>query len=122
MLYPSIFLYANGVLLAENTEIETALEANIQDVETTVKGWAGITPSPIMRTITANNVIPLPGVEFDFEQKMLDYEELEIMMQEGGSGKKCITKGYIMNVPRSAGVGKVSTINFTFHGTPTAFL
>jgi len=120
-LYREIFLSANGILLAENTTLETALEADIQDVTTTVRQWAGITPAPIVRTVTATNVIPLPGVEFDFEQKMLDSEEVEIMMQEGGSGKTCTTKGYITNVPRSAGVGQTTTINFTFRGTPSPF-
>lgn len=120
-LYREIFLFANGILLAENTTVETALEADIQDVTTTVKNWAGITPAPIVRTITATNVVPLPGVEFDFEQKMIDFEEVEMMLQEGGSGKKCVTKGYIVNVPRSAGVGATTTISFTFRGTPSKF-
>ncbi len=120
-LYREIFLFANGILLAENTTVETALEADIQDVTTTVKNWAGITPAPIVRTITASNVVPLPGVEFDFEEKMLFSEEVEMMMQEGGSGKKCVSKGYIVNVPRSAGVGATTTISFTFRGTPSKF-
>lgn len=120
-LYSQIYLYANGVLLAENTTVETSLEADIQDVMTIAKNWAGITPSPITRTVTANNVVPLSGIEFDFEQKMLDSEEVELMLQEGGSGKKCVTKGYITNVPRSAGVGATATISFTFKGTPSKF-
>ena len=120
-LYSQIYLFINGVLLAENTTLESALEADIQDVMTIVRNWAGITPAPIVRTVTGANVVPLPGVEFDFEQKMLDFEEVEIQMQEGGSGKKCTTKGYIVNVPRSAGVGATTTISFTFRGTPSKF-
>lgn len=120
-LYSQIYLRINGVLLAENTTIETALEADIQDVFTTIRNWAGVTPAPIVRTVTGTNVIPIPGVEFDFEQKMMDYEEVEVQIQEGGSGKKCVSKGYITNVPRSGGVGQTTTINFTFKGTPSVF-
>jgi hypothetical protein len=120
-LYSQIYLFVNGVPLAENTTVETSLEADIQDVLTISKGWAGITPSPITRTVTANNVVPLSGVEFNFEQKMMDNEEVELMMQEGGSGKKCVTRGYITNVPRSAGVGATTTISFTFKGTKSKF-
>jgi hypothetical protein len=120
-LYSQIYLYANGSLLAENTTIETALEADIQDVMTIGQEWAGISPSPIVRTVTATNVVPIKGVEFDAEQKMLDFEEVELTMQEGGSGKKCTTKGYIVNVPRSAGVGQTTNLNFTFRGTPSPF-
>ena len=119
-LYSQIYLTVNGVPLAENTTVETSLEADIQDVMTISKGWAGITPSPITRSVTANNVVPLSGVEFDFEQKMMDSEEVELMMQEGGSGKKCVTR-YITNVPRSAGVGATTTISFTFKGTKSKF-
>ena len=120
-LYSQIYLTVNGVPLAESTTVETSLEADIQDVMTISKGWAGITPSPITRSVTANNVVPLSGVEFDFEQKMMDSEEVELMMQEGGSGKKCVTRGYITNVPRSAGVGATTTISFTFKGTKSKF-
>lgn len=101
--------------------MESALEADIQDVFTIVRNWAGITPAPVVRTVTGNNVVPLPGVEFDFEQKMLDFEEVTCTMQEGGSGKMCVSDGYIVNVPRSAGVGQTTTINFSFRGTPSRF-
>jgi hypothetical protein len=120
-LYSQVYIQVNGMTLAENQTIETALEGDIPDVMTIVKNWAGITPAPIVRTITAANVIPLPGVEFPFEEKMLAFEEVEIQLQEEGSGMKCVSRGYIVNVPRSAGVGQNTTISFTFRGTPSAF-
>ena len=120
-LYNQIYLTVNGVPLAENTSVETSLDADIQDVLTVGKGWAGITPSPITRSVSVNNVVPLTGVEFDFGAKMMASEEVTIMMQEGDGGKKCVTKGYITNVPRSAGVGATTTISFTFKGTPAIF-
>lgn len=120
-LYSQIYLKANGVLLAENQTIETSLEADIQDIFTIVRNWAGITPAPIVRSVTAANVVPLPGVEFDYEGKMLDFEELDLIMEEGGSGDTCTTSGYIVNVPRSAGVGQTTTISFTYRGTPSKF-
>jgi hypothetical protein len=111
----------NGAQLAENVSLETELSADIQDVYTIVRNWSGITPAPIVRTITGTNVVPLPGVEFDFEQKMMDFEEVEAQLQEAGSGKTCVSNGYIVNVPRSAGVGQTTNINFTFRGTPSRF-
>lgn len=121
-LYSQLYLTINGVLLAENVSIETELSGDIPDVFTIVRNWSGITPAPIVRTVTAVNVVPLPGVEFDFEQKMLDFEEVEIQIQEGGSGKTCVSNGYIVSVPRSAGVGQTTNINFTFRGTPSSFV
>lgn len=120
-LYTLVYIYANGVLLAENVSVDTALEADIPDVFTMVRNWAGVTPAPIVRTAKVNNVVPLPGVEFDYEQKMLDYEEIELMLQEGGSGKKCTTRGYIVGVQETIAVGQNTTISFDFRGTPSPF-
>ena len=120
-LYSQVYLAINGKPLAENTTIDTELTGDIPDVFTMGHNWAGITPAPIVRAVPAENVIPLKGVEFDFEQKMLDFEEVELMMQEGGSGKKCVTKGYVVGVPRRAGIGATTTISFSFRGTPSAF-
>jgi hypothetical protein len=120
-LYDQIYIYIDQVCLVENTTVETSLEADIQDVLTINKGWSGITPSPITRTITASNVVPVSGVEVDFEKLMIDNTEVEIMLQEASSGNSCVTRGYITNVPRSAGVGATTTISFTFKGKGTAF-
>lgn len=120
-VYEQTYLFANGIALAENTTVESSLESDDQDVMTTVLDWAGITPAPITRTVSANNVIPLAGVEFDFEQKKIDREEVEIMLQEGGSGKKCITRGFILTCSRSSGVGQTATFSFTFKGSPGKF-
>lgn len=121
-LYSQLVLMMNGAHLAENVSLETALEADIQDVFTIVRNWAGITPAPVVRTITGTNVVPLPGVEFDFEQKMLDFEEVEAQIWQLKSGKTCVSNGYIVNVPRTAGVGQTTNINFTYRGTPSRFL
>ena len=122
-LYSQINLYLNGNLLAENTTIETSLEADIQDVMTITQNWAGITPSPIVRVVTATNVIPVGGGDpEDFEQLMLKNTECTLKMVElGDPVKTCITTGYITNVPRSAGVGQTTSIAFTFRGRATRF-
>ena len=120
-LYDQIFLFINGQLMAENTQIDTELSSDVQQVMTIVKQFAGITPSPIVRTVTGENVIPLTGFEFDFEQKFIDSEEVEIMLQQGGSGKKTTSKGYFTGVPVSAGVGKTATVSFSFVGSASPF-
>lgn len=124
-LYSQITLYINGTLLAENTTIETALEADIQDVMTITQGWTGITPSPVVRSVTATNVIPQQGGDgIDFEDLMLQNTEVTMKMVEGSDGgqaRVCETDGYIVSVPRSAAVGQTTTISFTFRGKPAKF-
>lgn len=120
-LYSNIYPYINGGLLQEAINVDTALEGDIPDVMTLVKNWAGITPAPLIRRATIQNCLPLPGVEVDFESKMLNFEEVELMLQEGGSGLAAVSNGYIVEVPRSAAVGQNAGVNFTFRGTPSAF-
>jgi hypothetical protein len=120
-LYTLVYLYFDGQLLAENTTVEVALDSDAPDVMTTVKEWCGITPAPILTTITANNVIPRTGAEYDFEKQMKARAEVELTVQESGSGKKLTTRGYVRNVSRSAGVGQTTAYNFTFKGTPATF-
>ena len=120
-LYQNMYVHVNGSLLAEAVTVEMSLDSDIPDVMTMGRNWAGITKAPIVRGITVQSAIPLPGVEFDAEKAMLKFEEIEVMVQESDSGKKCTSKGYIVAVPRSGGVGANSTIAFTFKGTPSAF-
>ena len=120
-LYDQIFMFIDGGLAAENTTVDTEITSDVQQVMTIVKGFAGITPSPHTRTITAESVIPVSGFEFDYESAFLNSQEVEITLQQGGSGKKTVSKGYFTNVSVSAGVGRTATVSFQFVGTAAAF-
>ena len=43
-IYDQMYAYINGKLLAENTSIGTELTGNQQEVDTLVRGFAGISP------------------------------------------------------------------------------
>ncbi len=121
-LYDQIYVEANGKLLAENTSVSTDLMGDDQDVLTTVKGYGGISPAPKMRTISAENVIAATnGIESDFEQWFLDSTEITMRLVQGGSGKSCISKGFLKKVSVSAGVGQTAKVSFEFTGTAAAF-
>jgi hypothetical protein len=120
-LYDGCFMYVNGQLLAENTSLDISIEGDNQPVLTTVKGYAGESPSPKMTMIQADNVIPVTGFEVDIIQKFNDSEEVEAMVQFGGNGKKLKSKGTLLSPKISSGVGKVTTMSFGFRGTPGKF-
>lgn len=120
-LYDQMFLFVDGGLAAENTTIDTEIVSDVQQVMTIAKGFAGITPSPHTRTVSAESVIPVSGFEFDYESAFLNSQEVELTLQQGGSGKKTVTKGYFTNVAVSAGVGRTATVSFQFVGTAAAF-
>ncbi len=116
-----MFMYIDGGLAAENTTIDTEITSDIQQVMTLAKGFAGVTPSPHVRTINAESVIPISGFEFDYENAFLNSQEVEITLQFGGNGQKTSSKGYFTSVPVSAGVGRTATVSFQFVGTAEAF-
>jgi len=121
MLYEQLYIRYNGNPLAENTTVETNLEADHQDVATTIQGWNGITPAPITRTVSANNVIPITGAEVAFEEAFLASQEVTLMLTQGATGKTCTTTGYLRSVNISAGVGQTTTLSFSFTGKPSKF-
>ena len=120
-LYDQVFAFVDGGLAAENTTLDTELSSDVQQVMTLVKGFAGITPSPFVRTISAESMVPVTGFEFDYETAFLLSQEVSITLQLGGSGKKCDSKGYFTGVSLSSGVGRTTSVSFQFVGTPEAF-
>lgn len=121
-LYDQVFIEAQGLLLAENTSINTDLTSDDQDVMTTVKGFAGVSPSPDMRTVSGENVIPATtGIEIKVEEWKVNRTEVTLKLTFGGSGKSCVTKGFFKKVSVSAGVGQTSKMTFEFTGTPSIF-
>jgi hypothetical protein len=120
-LYDGLFAFVNGQLLAENTSLEVSVDGDSQAVMTTVKQYAGESPSPKITMVTFENVVPVTGFEIDIVQKFLDSEEVELMLQFGGNGKKMKSKGVLLSPKVSSGVGKTTTLSFGFRGTPGKF-
>ena len=121
-LYDQVFIEMQGLLLSENTSVSTDLTSDDQDVMTTVKGFSGVSPSPDMRTISCENVVPATtGIEVDMENWKLNRTEVTVKLIFGGNGKSCITKGFLKKVSVSSGVGQTTKVSFEFTGTPSAF-
>lgn len=121
-LYDQVFIELNGLLLSENTSISTDLTSDDQDVMTTVKGWSGVSPSPDMRTISAENVVPsTTGIEVEMETWKVNRTEVTAKLTFGGSGKSVISKGVVKKVSVSSGVGQTTKVSFEFTGTPNVF-
>ncbi len=120
-IYDQVYAFYKGALISEQTSVETSLESDIQRVMTLPKGFAGITPSPHIRTIKVENVVPIGGIELEIEDAFRNSEEVELQLQLGGSGQKCTSKGFIESVQISSGVGRTTTLSFSFVGEPSVF-
>ncbi len=120
-LYDGIFCNLNGALFQENTSVDLSYEGDNQAVLTTVKGYAGESPSPKMTVIQFENVVPPTGFEFDVFKMYTDSTEVEIKLQSGATGKSLTSKGFIQSPKVSSGVGKVTSLSFGFRGAPAVF-
>lgn len=121
-LYDQAYIRVNGRVLVENTTVDVSVEGDDQEVMTIAQGFTGISPSPKVTRITADNVVPITGVEIDVVDFFLNSIECDVSVQLGGSGAVLSTKGYFAKaVKMSAGVGKTLTLNFEFVGKPANF-
>ena len=121
-IYDQMYAYINGKLLAENTSIGTELTGNQQEVDTLVRGFAGISPGPDKRTISLEYVIPISCMEFEFVMAYLHKAELDVRLQQGGSGRKYEGKGFVQpGIKIDSGVGKTTTLSFSLVCDPGAF-
>lgn len=121
-LHDLVFCSVNGKLLSDNQEVDTSIESDQTRVLTTVKGFAGITPGAPVRIVKCKGVIPITGFEFDAEKALVNSEQVTLRLQFGGSGKSCVTKGYIFSAPSiTSGIGKTTEQNWEFAGEPSLF-
>ena len=121
-IYNNIYIVLDGAILAEAVSIQTALEKNTTPIFSVTDNFVGMSTGPMVRTLSVNNVIPVEGSMYPvFEELMKFNQQVEIMLQEGATGRQCITRGYITKVSRQGGVGSNSALSFEFIGTPDVF-
>ena len=120
-VFDQVYAEYDGDLFADNTKISIEWTDNDQDVETTVKGWAGISPSPSKMMVTFTNVLPSAGFKMNVAQKFLAKQAGELRLRLGGSGLSLISKGFLRQPKMDAGVGQTSTEDFAFTGEPAYF-
>lgn len=120
-IYDQMYVFLNGKILAEAVSVQTGLESDDQDVMTLLKGFAGITPSPDIRRVKVDNVVPSSGFEFDFEKAKKERTVVECKLQSGATGKAMTSKGFIRNPSIDSGVGKTTVVSFEFVGEPNLF-
>jgi hypothetical protein len=119
-IYSQVFPYINGLLLSEATSVETDLKANIQEISTIVKEVAGFTPSPIMREISVDSVVPRGGIEVDIEGFFIRRQFVKLKLLQGG-GQIYESDVFFTSVKISSGVGKTTTVSFSCIGEAKAF-
>ena len=129
-IYNNIFVVLNGSVLVESVSVETSLTRSGQPVFSIADQFVGVSPSPTARQISVKNVIPLKGSErvtvddrpMTYEEMMVEHTPVEIMLQEGVTGRVTISRGLITSVKRGGGVGQTSVLSFEFIGSGLPFV
>lgn len=118
--YSQYVVYIDGLLLAENTEVDFGLEGDDQDVFTIVQGFSGQSTSPKKIVANFTDMVPLPGLAFDSFTAALEGRQVEVRFVQIGSGNTVTSQGFIRKPKITAGVGKASNNAYEFHGGPGA--
>ena len=120
--YGQMLILMDGILLVEAASCEVSNENKDQDVETLVKGFSGVTPSPDKTMIKVESFVPSTGFEVDLQarEKARKVTEISLVML-GSSGQKLNSRGFVRNVSVKSGVGQNSTVSFDFVGEPANF-
>lgn len=120
-LYDQVYADWNGILFAEATKVSIEWVDNNQVVETIVKGFAGLSPSPKHIMVTFTNAVNSSGFLVNIAEKFLADEAGILRLRLGSSGKSMTSKGFFRNPKMDAGVGQTTTEDFGFIGEPASF-
>lgn len=120
-VYDNIYVYMDGLLLQENTEVQISWEGDDQDIFTLVKGFAGISPSPKKIVVQLTNMAPPTGSEFNAAKAFIESTKHTLKLQKGATGEVIESEGFVRTPQTTAGVGKVTNENYSFHGEPKYF-
>ena len=102
-VYGNVFANIDGKLLCENTKVTLAGEPDDQIVDTTVKGFSGISPTAKRLRISLENVSPPTGDEVPWFERYFKSTPVEVRLLRT-DGMKLTTKGFVQSPSTTAGV------------------
>lgn len=85
-------LYLNGRLLAEITKYTINHQGNLNEVNTTVKGLAGMADGPLKVEINITSAMPKAGMEFDYYNALIRRTTLTFRRRAAGVSRSYSVK------------------------------
>ena len=104
-LYTIMLGVLNGTLLAEEQEIDFKRTANAVQVDTVLKGFAGLSPGAPMLEVDITNAMPQGGFEFDAGPYIASLTPVAIQVI-GPGGKVMKGDAFIVEDQGKHGVGQ----------------
>lgn len=112
--YTDAIVYVNGRVLAESSSVDVARTSGAQDVETIVKGWAGISPGSKKVDISIDNAVPSLDFELDAGNFFLKDEPVDLAVY--AAGRTMRVKGFFLDDSFNYAVNSNAKLTFKFRG------
>jgi len=110
-------VFYQGKLLAYCSGVDVDGQGNGSDVNTMHLGYAGEAAGPQKWEVTLTNVIPVAGMEADFDQHFIDRKTVSAVVARGGSRMRFT--GKLSNVRSSNSIESAAEYTATLvSGTP----
>jgi hypothetical protein len=119
-LYALLYVTVDGALLTEESSVQVRRASNAQIVQTTAKGFAGVSPGAPMVNISIKNALPAADIEYDAGDVITSLAVVEIGVIHP-SGKQLVAKGFILEDTFGHSVGSESNYDFEFVGSMPGF-
>jgi len=104
-------LLMSGIVLAELMNFTVDHKSGNNPIHTVEKGFAGISPGSASVEIKFESAVPKVGVDFDYLDAQKNQTILDIVYF--ARGKKCKTKGFIMETTEQYGADKPASFGGT---------
>lgn len=118
--YSRALVCVNGKLLSEEASVTVTQNSGAQVVNTTAKGFAGVSPGAGNTEIDVDNAVPAAGFEYDPTDPMYNNEPVELAVTLS-NGDTLTCKGFIMSQSFKHAVNSESSLSFKFTGGVAKF-
>jgi hypothetical protein len=116
-LYTAAFVYIDGVLQAEESDVKITRRTNSNPSNSVAKGYSGESPGAGMLEISITSNCPAAGLEFDPGRYMFPVPR-EIELSIYAHDKVLVTKGFLVDDDFGHGVSSEAKLSFNFRGQP----
>jgi hypothetical protein len=110
-LYSILLSVVGGNLLAEEQEIDFSRTANAQQVDTVLKGFAGMSPGSPMLEVDIHGAMPQGGFEFDAGPYIISLTPVAVQVI-GPGGKAMKGDAFIVSDQGRHGVNQQARYSF----------
>jgi hypothetical protein len=114
--YTDLQTTVDGALLSEQNQVQIRWISGNHIVDTTPKGFAGLSPGSARIEIHVTNAWPAAGLEYNPIQRIRTMQEVELSVQDR-SGRSLTTRGYFTEADGGHSTNQASSFSFSFVGT-----